>query len=433
MTRFSSQHPTGIAVQELETLLRTAIFKPANELVGLLLQQAADQIDATYQPKPGQHQKGREELEVQGMFGRFVLQRDYYYDPAKKQGHFPTDAALGLELSYTPALAQLVCLEGADESSFQKAEEHLRETGGIELSGRQIQRVVQRVGPAAQQWQDRKVPPEACDASVMYVSVDGTGVPMRKKELTGRKGKQPDGTAKSRQAYLGCVFTQHKCDEKGHPIRDHDSTTYVSSFDTSEKFGLRLCEEAKRRGCGSAQKIVLLMDGALGLKNLGRLNFHGSEQIVVFYHAMEHLDDLLKALWGKDHPDFKKQYGRWTKLLLKDGVEKIIAQAREWSVGHACEAVVEKQLHYFNTNVTRMQYGTFRKLGYFIGSGVIEAGCKTVIGSRCKQSGMFWSKPGAENILALRCVKMSRQWKDFWKARANEHAARNDALPLAAA
>lgn len=432
MMRFSSQHPNGMAVLELETLLRTALFKPANELLGFLLQQAADQIDATYQPQPGQHRKGREELEVPGMFGRFVLRRDYYYDPEKKQGHSPADAALGLEMGCTPALARLVCLEGVDESSFEKAEEHLRETGGIEFSGRQIQRMIQRVGPAAQQWQDRQVPPEACDAPVIYVSVDGTGVPMRKKELVGRKGKGSDGKAKTRQVYLGCVFTQHKCDEKGRPIRDHDSTTYVSSFDNSEKFGLRLREEARRRGCGSAKKIVLLMDGASGLKNLGRLNFHGSEQIVDFYHAMEHLNDLLESLRGKDHPDFKKQYGRWTKCLLKDGVEKIIAQARKWSAGRTCEAAVEKQLHYFDTNVTRMQYGTFRELGYFIGSGVIEAGCKTVIGARCKQSGMFWSTPGAGNVLALRCVKMSRQWKDFWKTRANEHAARNDALPLAA-
>ena len=79
-----------------------------------------------------------------------------------------------------------------------------------------------------------------------------------------------------------------------------------------------------------------------------------------------------------------------------------------------------------------MQYGTFRKEGYFIGSGVIEAGCKTVIGSRCTQSGMFWSESGAENILALRCIKLSREWEHVCKCRANEHAARNDALPLAA-
>ena len=83
-------------------------------------------------------------------------------------------------------------------------------------------------------------------------------------------------------------------------------------------------------------------------------------------------------------------------------------------------------------NVTRMQYGTFRAKGYFIGSGVVEAGCKTVIGGRCKQSGMFWSESGAENILALRCIHSSRRLDDFWKDLLNPHGARNDALPLAA-
>ena len=79
-----------------------------------------------------------------------------------------------------------------------------------------------------------------------------------------------------------------------------------------------------------------------------------------------------------------------------------------------------------------MQYGTFRRQGFFIGSGVVEAGCKTVIGARCKQSGMFWGKPGAENILALRCIHASRRLDQFWKERLNTHAARNDSLPLAA-
>jgi hypothetical protein len=75
-----------------------------------------------------------------------------------------------------------------------------------------------------------------------------------------------------------------------------------------------------------------------------------------------------------------------------------------------------------------MQYGTFRRKGFFIGSGVIEAGCKTVIGTRCKQSGMFWSEPGAVNILALRCIHSRRRLQDFWKHRLNHHAAQKDSL-----
>ena len=419
MARFCAQGPPGAGVQQLERLVRVAIFQSANELVGFLLQEAADKIDAGYEPKRGQHRQGRVRLEAQGMFGRFVLWRDYYYAPRTQRGHDPAEAALGLEIGDTPALARLICLEAVDEQSFEKAQEHLRETGGIDLSAQPIQRVVQRVGAGAQQWQERETQPQPCDAPIMYVRGDGTGVPLRPEERAGRKGKQADGSAKTRPVYLGCVFTQHKQDDEGHPMRDHDSTTYVATLGTVEEFWLILRQEARRRGSGTAGKIILLLDGASGLANQGRINFPGGLQIVDFYHAMEHLKKLLEALHGKGHPDFKQQYGRWTKLLLKDGVEKIIEQARKSSVETNCPEAVQSALHYFVTNVERMQYGTFRKQGYFIGSGVIEAGCKTGVGSRCKQSGMFWSQTGAENILMLRSIKLSRSWENFWKCRAN--------------
>lgn len=207
-------------MQKLELLVRTAIFKPAVALVGYLLQAAAEQADAAYQPRPGEQRKGRESVSVDCIFGSFVLERDYYYHPGKGIGHYPADVALGIEGGKTPALLRLVCLEGADEPSYQKAEEHLRETGGIEISARQIQRTVQHIGAAAQQWQQRQAckPLRECPPTpILYVSADATGVPMRKEELEGRKGKQPDGTAKTRSVYLGCVFTQHQRDEKGRP------------------------------------------------------------------------------------------------------------------------------------------------------------------------------------------------------------------------
>ena len=422
----------GVDTQQLEVLLRLAIFKPANDLVQHLLQARANEIDTAYQPQPGWHYKGREKMWVQGIFGCFELERDYYYEPKQNRGHYPADAGLGLEGSHTPALARLMCLESIDEQSFEKAEKHLKETGGIAVPARQLQRLVQGIGPGAQQWPERQTPPEACDAPILYVSGDGTGVRMRKAELVGRKGKQEDGSAKTRQANLGCVFTQHKRDEKGRPIRDHESTSYVSTFGTIEDLGLLLRWEARRRGSGTAGKIILLIDGALGLERLGLINFPGCLQIVDFYHALEHLKELLESLWGKEHPSFKARYGRWIKRLLKDGVQDLIDYARAESQGKHTEVSVLKALNYFEHNVQRMQYGTFRKNGCFIGSGVVEAGCKTVVGARCKQSGMFWSEAGAENVLALRCIERSRQWESFWKSRANDHAARNDSLALAA-
>jgi len=372
---------------------------------------------------------------MQGIFGSFELSRAYYYHAGKAQGHYPVDAALGVEVGYTPALAKLLCLEGADEPTYLKAQRHLEQTGGITVLARQIQRVIQRVGSAAQQWQERSAEPGHCqrdEVPLMYVSADGTGIPMVPEELVGRKGKQPDGKAKTRQVYLGCVFTQHRVDEKGRPVRDWDSTTYVSSFDSIDQFGPVLRQETLRRGMGSALKVVLLLDGAHGLENMGKLNFKDCLQIVDFYHALEHAGLVLAALIGKDHADYKKRLGRWAKRLLKDKVQALIDQTRQECAGKPQAPAVEEALHYFVHNVDRMQYGTFRAAGYFIGSGVIEAGCKTVIGGRCKQSGMFWSESGAENILAFRCIHSSRRLEEFWKYRLNTKAALNDCLPLAA-
>jgi len=436
MARFEAAEPNGVAVQQLEVLVRTAIFKPANALIGVLLQAAADRIDAACQPQPGQLRKGRETRQVEGIFGTFALQRDYYYHAGKQQGHYPADAALGLEGSHTPALARLVCLEGADEVSYQKAEVHLQETGGITISARQIQRLVQTVGAAAQQWQQREArqpEPGTKSAPILYVSGDGKGVPMRPEELKDREGKQPDGSAKTRMAYLGCVFTQHKTDEKGHPVRDHDSTTYVSTFASIDEFGPLLRQDALRRGLALAAQVVLLIDGATGLAHMGRDCFSTALQIVDFYHALEHAGKVLVALLGgKDHPDYKARRGRWARQLLKDGVGKLIVQTRKECAGQSNAEAVEQELGYFVNNKERMQYGTFRRRGLFIGSGVVEAGCKTVIGARCNQSGMFWGKPGAENVLALRCIHASRRLNRFWTERLNAHAARNDCLTLAA-
>lgn len=436
MARFQVAEPNGVALQQLEVLVRTAVFQSANQVIAYLLQQAADRVDAAYQPKPGWQRKGRAALTVDCLFGFFTLERDYYYHPGKQQGHYPADAALGLEGSATPALARLVCLEGADEVSYHKAQEHLKETGGIKISARQIQRLVQSVGPGAQTWQEREALaplPGTQPASILYLSGDASGVPMRQEELAGREGKGPEGKAKTRMANLGCVFTQHQVDDDGHPIRDPDSTTYVSTMGPIEEFGPLLRQEAIRRGLPLAVFVVLLIDGAEGLANMGRLCFPTALQIVDFYHAMEHARKVLTAQLGsKEHPDFKKRLGHWARQLLRDKVEQLIAAARKQCADTTRAEVVEKELGYFVRNVARMQYGTFRSRGFFIGSGVIEAGCKTIIGARCKQPGMFWSVPGAENILALRAISSSRRLDDFWKMRLNAHAARNDCLALAA-
>ena len=193
------------------------------QLFGPLLQQRVDQIDAAFQPRPDQELIGRRPLLVSTLFGDAPLCRDYYLGP--DGGHCPADAALGLEGSATPALARLIT-RAAAEQPYGAASRDLAEYGRLAVDERQIQRVVLRIGPAVQPWL-AQLPESRQAVPILYVSCDGTGTPMRKKELEGRKGKQPDGTAKTREVKLGAVFTQHHTDEKGHPVRDNQSTTYV--------------------------------------------------------------------------------------------------------------------------------------------------------------------------------------------------------------
>jgi hypothetical protein len=435
MARFAASAPSGELLQKLEPLVRTAVFKPANAVVGVLLQQAVDAFDASYQPKPGYQYKGRTMLQVQCLFGFQEIYRDYYYNGHRQEGYCPADSALGLENGYTPWLARVACRQGASAGCFREASDNLAETGGVKVSARQIQRMVQKIGPSAQNWQKREAIPGQSDAAVLYVSADGTGIPALPSETKDRRGKADDGKATTRQAYLGCVFTQHERDEQGHPVRDPDSTTYVSSLESIHEFGPQLRQEALRRGLATVPQSVLLIDGACGLENMGLSCFPKAIQIVDFYHAMEHAGEVLVALHGPqpaDSPEHKKRLRHWAKQLLSNRVENLIAAARSSAGGTAAQPAVEKALGYFENNIERMQYQTFREKGFFIGSGVVEAGCKSVIGGRCKQSGMRWTVRGAENILAFRCIQSSGRLDEFWKHYLNLRAAENDHLQLVA-
>jgi hypothetical protein len=216
-----------------------------------------------------------------------------------------------------------------------------------------------------------------------------------------------------------CVFTQTTYDKEGFPIRDPDSTTYTGAIETAEQFGKRIFLEAYQRGWEHAAKKVVLADGAEWIWNLADLHFPGAIQIVDLYHAREHLWELAR----KSHPNDAVKQKAWMKkhqkrLLNKGKIEKLVLTLR--SIDSTNPEVVEKlriEANYFERNAERMRYPKFRRQHLFVGSGVIEAGCKTVIGSRLKQSGMFWTVRGANAIVALRCCQLNGQFEDYWETR----------------
>ena len=159
-------------------------------------------------------------------------------------------------------------------------------------------------------------------------------------------------------------------------------------------------------------------DGAPWIWNIAEQYFPGAIQIVDLYHARQHLWELARRL----HPNDQQAQKRWMKihqrLLDKGRTEKLLIALRSIdSLNVELSEAIRIEADYFDRNAKRMQYPEFRRLHLFVGSGVIEAGCKTVIGSRCKQSGMFWSLRGANAILALRCCHLNGQFEDYWENR----------------
>jgi hypothetical protein len=248
----------------------------------------------------------------------------------------------------------------------------------------------------------------------MYIAYDGTGIPMRKEELKGRKGRQPDGSARTREVKRGCVFTQHTSDKDGYPLRDPGSTSYVATLSGTDDFGPIILAEARRRGLAYAQTSVVIGDGAKWIWNTARIDFPDAIQILDFYHACEHLM-LLSEAAHKDKPSADKAFRKWRSMMKRGRINKVSSLAMEMMPrsGMRRKAAMD-QIVYFQTNAHRMRYDVFRKKGLFIGSGVVEAGCKSVVGKRAKQSGMMWSVSGAQNILDLRCLILSNYFDNTW-------------------
>jgi hypothetical protein len=257
--------------------------------------------------------------------------------------------------------------------------------------------------------------------AILYAQVDGTGVPMVAEELAGRAGKQEDGSAKTREVKLGAIFTQTKNDDEGLPVRDHASTTYVGSFEDAPAFGSRIRAEGLRRGLARALKVVFIGDGAAWIWELARVNFPAAIFILDLYHALERLHTLCVGLYGQDSPWATRMAQTWTMMLKNDQIGEVIATARRRlkDLGSPPADTLEKQIAYFEHHQDKMRYKTYRDQGLFYGSGVIEGGCKSVIGQRLKESGMFWTQAGATSVLNLRLALKSNRWDECWNRLHN--------------
>ncbi len=218
-------------------------------------------------------------------------------------------------------------------------------------------------------------------------------------------------------------FTQDKVNEEGYPVRDRASSSYVATFEPASQFADLAKAEGIRRGCDDVRQMTVIGDGAPWIWNIASDQFPGATQVVDLYHAREHLHSLTRSLEFMllDRKD------EWLAARLADldygYIEGIAAAVRRYPLEGVKKDEVERELGYFLNNAPRMRYHWFRQCGLFVGSGVVEAGCKAVIGQRLKQSGMHWTVTGADSIIALRCADASRTWEATWTDTHNQTPA----------
>ena len=355
------------------------------------------------------------------VLGPVTLARAWYHCAECGRGLAPRDAELGVTgTALSPGLTAMNDL-AASAGPFAGAARLLEEIGGVCLTVKRVERAAEASGTAvaaagrerARLTAARKLVPLLPSPlpDKLYAAIDGTGVPMTSRETAGRKGKGEDGRARTREVKLGVFFTQDELDADGYPVRDRASTSVIATFEPAPVFAGLVKAEGIRRGADHVRQLTVLGDGAAWIWGIATSKFPEATQVVDLFHAREHLHDLARMLEFMllDHKD------EWLAARLEDldygYIDGIAAATRQYPLVGTKKDEIDTALGYFENNAPRMRYHWFRQCGLFVGSGVVESSCKTVIGSRLKQSGMHWTLPGADAIIALRCREASSHWE----------------------
>jgi hypothetical protein len=429
---FNDCRKTGrLDLEAIEMAMRSALHRAGASAVTELLRFPAPTAEQrTVACSCGQQARYRElrTKPVLTAVGPAEVTRPYYLCSHCQVGQFPADVELDIEhTEFSPGVRRMQAVVG-QAAPFDHGREQLRLLAGLKITAKSVERNAEAIGAdiaAREQVEIQRavqldLPIVIGEpVPILYVQMDGTGIPVVKKETIGRQGKTENQPAHTREVKLGCVFTQTDWDKEGFAIRDPDSTTYTGAIETAEEFGKRLYLEAWNRGWSRAAKKVVMGDGAEWIWNVADQHFPGAVQIVDLYHARQHLWDLARRLYPNDSTNQQAWMKIHQKRLLDKGkIEKLILTIR--SIESTNPEVLEKirtEADYFQRNAERMRYPQFRRQHLFVGSGVIEAGCKTVIGSRLKQSGMFWTVRGANSIIALRCCHLNGRFESYWEGR----------------
>ena len=358
------------------------------------------------------------------LFGKVTIRFAYYHCQHCGKGWRPWCDKLRLsDGALTPAADEIAALAGVLGSFADGAERVLWKMAGLRLSESTVERTTETAGQRVRQrlregeslgpardwaWQR-----DACGRRCAYVSLDATGVRQQ-----GPDGKHADG----RMAYVGMVYNpRNEHDPKRPPSRQ---VRYLSGFFELDALGRQLHREALEVGWAEADQHIALSDGGAGLEQFFKRFFPKAVRILDFYHAKEHLVELAQSLYGEDEPARQTWLDEVCHRLKHEGgpaVRRLLEALDLGGTSATMREVHRQQVQYFRNHEHRMDYPTYVRNGWQIGSGPVESACKTVVGNRLKGGGMRWGEDGADAVCHLRALYLSEPacWESFWNPPPN--------------
>jgi len=365
--------------------------------------------------------------EYLSVFGPIQIRRSYYYDAEQGEGGCPLDEQLQLpERKYSYLLSEWMlrfCVKGA----YDGAVEDVKAMLGLSIPKRSMEVLAGEVSESVEMFEEQVSPPEE-EGEILVVGVDGKGVPMRREspKPAPKRLKKGEKQTKKKMATGGTGYSLEEALEESSPKHKEIFATLSGG---KEQVFARLRERALQRGLASISKGVFLADGEKALWKLKAQYFPELEGILDWYHVSEHLwkaaylflaegSEEAEAWVGKKEAQLKA--GRVGYVI--GGLKQMVTKASRLKTKKSRKEM-RKIIGYFERNRAHMDYARYRREGYPIGSGVVEAAGKTLVKDRMEQTGIRWKEEGAEALLKLRTVFLNGGWEEFRRFYLQRKAA----------
>lgn len=364
------------------------------------------------------------EKDIVSLLGTVRFSRCYYHCGHCHRGHFPWDETLRLSPQrLSPGAQEVVCLAGIQESFGKAAGRTLRKLAGLSLSESTVERTTEAAGARLGEHRrsERVVGkaepyawhPDANGQTCAYVSLDATGILMQ-----GDQGAKAEG----RMVYVGMIYNpQPRRPDDEALSKPCDGVRYLAGLYSLDDLGAQMRRQGADVGMDAADVWIALTDGGNGLGDFIDVFFPRAVKILDFHHATVHLAAFAKVF--REGQPAERLLRAWCHILKHAGgvqMIKVLERLDRKKMAVATQAEHDALLNYLGNNVGRMDYPSYLKKGWQIGSGAIESACKTVVNQRLCLGGMRWGEEGSDAVAHLRALYRSDadQWEAFWAMAA---------------